>query len=293
VSVSPEILRTTGEVDLRELAARLWAGRWWIALSAFIVTAVFAAVAFFSTPIYRATVVAVPASSDRGAMGGLGAALGQLGGLAALAGIELGSDTKVEEALAVLRSRELTERFIRENDLLPELFYKKWDAQTGQWKVEGRKQPTLAKGAKFFDSKVRKIDHNTKSGLITIDIEWRDPEKAAAWANAIVAKMNEEMRARAIARTNASVGYLQKELAQTEAVDTRAVINRLMEAQLNERMYANVTQEYALRIVDSAMVPEADEPVRPKKAILLALGLGFGALLGAFAVLLFGPSRSR
>jgi uncharacterized protein involved in exopolysaccharide biosynthesis len=140
---------------------------------------------------------------------------------------------------------------------------------------------------------VRKIDHNTKSGLITIDIEWRDPEKAAAWANAIVAKMNEEMRARAIARTNASVGYLQKELAQTEAVDTRAVINRLMEAQLNERMYANVTQEYALRIVDSAMVPEADEPVRPKKAILLALGLGFGALLGAFAVLLFGPSRSR
>jgi uncharacterized protein involved in exopolysaccharide biosynthesis len=234
------------------------------------------------TPIYRAATVLTPVNQDADGMGLLNSALGQLGGLAALAGIQLGGgNQQTEEALAVLRSRQFTEEFIREQNLMPELFYKKWDESRRAWRVDAKKVPTPAQAYKFFDRKVRRVSQDKKTGLITLQVEWRDPAKAAAWANLLVERLNAEMRARAIAKTNASVGYLQKELEGTVAVDTRAAINRLMEAQINQRMFANVTKEYALRVVDRALPPDLKDKVRPKRAMMLIGGLLAGLLLGA------------
>ena len=85
--------------------------------------------------------------------------------------------------------------------------------------------------------------------------------------------------------TNLSVGYLEKELEATSTIETRLAINRLMEAQINQRMLANVTQEYAFRVVDRALPPEPDDAVGPRKLVLLALGPSVGLIFGVFAVL--------
>src|SRR6185436_9231857 len=99
-------------------------GRRWLLVSVVVFGAAFAAAAFLMTPMYRATTVFVDASTERTGMGGLGSSLGQLGGLASLAGINVGSaNSKLEEALAVLRSRQLTETFIREENLMQEILY--------------------------------------------------------------------------------------------------------------------------------------------------------------------------
>ena len=107
------------EVDLRQLLSRFWEGRRWIFGSVLFFSALLATYAFLAEPRYRATVVMVAANTDKGGIGGLGAALGQLGGLAALAGVNVaGNDTQTQEALAVIESREFTERFIREAGLM-------------------------------------------------------------------------------------------------------------------------------------------------------------------------------
>ncbi len=55
------------------------------------------------------------------------------------------------------------------------------------------------------------ISRDRKTGLITVQIDWRDAVKAARWGQyEIVARLNAEMRSRAIQSTNASVGYLEK-----------------------------------------------------------------------------------
>ena len=46
-----------------------------------------------------------------------------------------GGDYATEEAIAVLKSRYFTEAFIRDNNLLPELFPKLWDSE---WSLEER-----------------------------------------------------------------------------------------------------------------------------------------------------------
>src|SRR5450631_1014619 len=103
-------------VDLHGLLNLLWARRLWIAISVTLSVAAFAFAAFYMTPEYRAKVVMVPASAERKSVSSsLNSALGQLGGLASLAGINLGSsDAETEEALAVLRSRQFSGDFIND-----------------------------------------------------------------------------------------------------------------------------------------------------------------------------------
>ncbi|MBF4377066.1 LPS O-antigen length regulator, partial [Vibrio anguillarum] len=94
------------EIDLRELFGALWKGKLLIVLC----TAVFAVggviVALSKPNTYQAEASLVAANEDSG--GGLTSMGGQLGGLASLAGINLGSGRSGDKAmsLAVLQSRQ-------------------------------------------------------------------------------------------------------------------------------------------------------------------------------------------
>lgn len=273
-----------GEINVSALLARMWAGRWTLASCMILSTAAFLAAAFVMTPWYRAQTVFVDASSDRGG-GAMGAALAQLGGLASLAGVSLGSSgSTTEEALAVLRSREFTEAFIRDHELMQTLLADRWDADARQWRGSEDDWPTLNDAFKVFDEQVRTVNRDARTGLITLQIVWKAPGDAASWANDLVATLNAEMRARAIASTNASVGYLEEEIAKTSALETRQAIGRLMEAEINRRMLANVTVEYVFRVVDRALPPDPDDEVRPRKIVFAALGPLLGLLAGALVV---------
>jgi uncharacterized protein involved in exopolysaccharide biosynthesis len=276
------------DADLRELIARLWRRRVWIAAG--MVAGAIAAIVYVlvATPIYRASTVLVSTSDERNSLGSsLTSALGDVSGLASLAGINLASgDATTQEALGVLRSRQFTERLITELNLMPRLFSSQWDAQGGKWMVAAPEQPTLAKAFKYFDQRIRTVTTDKKTGLVTMHIDWSDPREAADWANALVRRLNAEMRERAIAKSEASLEFLEKELPTTTQIETRESINRLIEAQIRQRMLANVSHEYAFRVVDPALPPDADDPERPKKLLVLAGGPLLGLLLSVVAVLL-------
>jgi uncharacterized protein involved in exopolysaccharide biosynthesis len=234
------------------------------------------------TPIYRGTAILAAAHSEKGGLGsGLDSALGgSVGGFAALAGFGLSDDSATDEALAVLKSQQLTQEFIEQNHLMPDLFPGSWDVRTGTWKPGLKKVPTIARGYRVFD-KIRKIERDNKTGLITLSIDWKDRFKAAQWVNGLVELLNDEMRHRAVVAADASVGYLQKEYATGPDVSTHEAISRLMENEIKQQMLAHVTQEYALRVINKAIPPDADNPVRPNKILFVALGAVFGLLLGA------------
>jgi uncharacterized protein involved in exopolysaccharide biosynthesis len=281
------------DVGLDDIVARIWSGRYWVfaSVSVFAVCGILAGI--WMTPVYRGTAVLVDGTPS-GAMGGLTSAFGQLGGLASLAGINLPSSaSQVEESIAVLRSREFTERFIVDRNLMPKLFADRWDAPSGKFTGDSADWPTLVDAFEYFDN-IRSISRDRLTGLISLSIEWRDPVEAAEWANSLVARLNEEMRQRSITSTTASIGFLEKELATTSAVETRQAINRLIEAQINQRMLANVTLEYAFRVVDRAMPADPRKPVKPRKLSILLASILLGMILGSAGVLAKGGlSRKR
>jgi uncharacterized protein involved in exopolysaccharide biosynthesis len=289
--MSAPVIMSGGEdtIDSAEIFARLLAKRWWVVCSVLVFTAAFTAAAFIMTPIYRATTILVPANTGQNSAS-LGAALGQLGGIASLAGINVGGRSSVtDEALAVLHSRGFTERFIADEKLMPKLFASRWDAAAGTWKAG--KAPTPAKAYRYFNEKIRAVDQDKKTGLVTMQIDWKDRNEAAAWANELVERLNQEMRDRAITEADASLGFLNNELQTTTAVAARDAIGRLIESQIKQRMLADVSKEFVFRIVDKAMPPDADSPVKPQKLAMFAAGPVLGLLIGILLVLVASDSR--
>jgi uncharacterized protein involved in exopolysaccharide biosynthesis len=245
-----------------------------------------AVVAFTMKPVYRSFAVLAPVTSGNNALtqGPTSLAGGLISALMTGASED---DKQADEAVAVLGSREFTERFISDKDLLPVLFQKMWDARAGRWKEGIRKTPTLAVGYIAFD-RIRKIDLDTDNDFITLQIDWPDRFKAAEWVNQMAERLNTEMRKRAIADAEAALGTLQVEFANTVDVATRAAISRLIEGAMRKKMLATVMQDYQVRFIDKATVPDADFPQRPKKPLMIGVGLVFGLLVGiAVSLLLY------
>jgi uncharacterized protein involved in exopolysaccharide biosynthesis len=274
------------ELGLQRLLLTLWSRRWWIIAPMVGLTIIAAAIAVTMTPVYRASTILVPASADNGGLGNsVGSALNSLGGLASLAGVNLKSGGgEVEEAIAVLKSRQFIEAFIRDKRLLPLLYQDKWDPQAQAWR-DGE-EPTFAKAHDYFVKKVLSVVQDNRSALVVIQVDWPDRELAAEWANVLVQRLNGEMRTRALQKAAASVQYLEQELARTSMLGAQEAISRLIEAQINQRMLANVIEEYAFRIVDRAMPPDVDNPLRPNRPVIVAAGAILGVVVGVLAVLL-------
>jgi uncharacterized protein involved in exopolysaccharide biosynthesis len=285
VNATADAPRTHVDMDLAELMRLLWARR--LLLSSIVVVFVGLAVAagFVLTPLYRSEALLVPAEVEATGMSSLLGNLGELGGLAALAGLDFGGNANATaESLAVLRSRSFTEAFLKDLDLMPVLFEDEWDGAAKRWR-DADDPPTMADGYKYFDQEIRSVQQDLRTGLVTVRIDWRDPEVSAEWTNALIDRLNAEMRRRAIERTNAAVKYLEQELAKTVIVDTRTAIGRLMESQINQRMLANVTEEYAFRVIDRALPSDDDDPVRPRRLVMAVTAAAAGLLFGVVVVL--------
>jgi uncharacterized protein involved in exopolysaccharide biosynthesis len=262
------------EITLLELWAILWRGKWLIVG----ITAVFAIVSIVivlsATEWYRADVLLAPAEEKTSP--GLA---GALGGLASIAGVSVGGGNNVE-AMAVLRSRDFAAMFIENNDLLPIFFVEELESDAAPANG-GVERPDIRDGVKYFTDNIRAISEDRDTRLITVSIEWTDPELAALWANEFVSSLNEHMRQRALADAQSNLNYLQTELAKTSVVTLQQSIGRLLESELQKLMLARGNEEFSFRVIDRAQVPKKRSRPRRTLSVILATFAG-----GMFAVVI-------
>ena len=237
--------------------------------------------AFFTTPLYRSEVVVASVSAkDKSVLAGLST---QFGGLASLAGVDIGgSDNTLAKQLAGLESRAFIIPFLDEQQLLPILFADKWDSTKQNWAVGENETPTLLTGYEYFVEKVLSVSKSVKTGLITLSIDWEDPEKAANWANQLISAFNDYQRKLAIRDAEKSITYLNKQLEETKIASVQEAISRLIESQTEVIMLANVKQDYALQVLDPAVPMEKAHS--PNKTLIVILGGLLGCLSGLFSV---------
>ena len=267
------------EIDLLELIRTLLEA--WKNIVGITLVCIGLAVAYalYAPEVFKAETLLAPASEEKS---GASSALSQFGGLAAMAGISIPSDSNVEQVVATLNSRKFLRQYIDGKKLLPVLFEDIWDADNQSWMVPSvEDEPTEQKAVDAF-KEILSVDEDKKSGLITLSISWKDPEVAAEWANNLVKQLNEQLREQAIADSKKRVGYLEQELAKTTLQDMRAVLYNLLESEKQKAMLANVNEDFALEVIDPAVAPETRE--KPKRKLIVALGGVCGGFLGIFAV---------
>jgi uncharacterized protein involved in exopolysaccharide biosynthesis len=234
--------------------------------------------AALATPWYRAEVL-MAQSKDRPTDG----LMSQFGGLASLAGINVGSSDNAEP-LALLKSMGFAREFIEEEKLETVLLSRKWNAAEKRWKGPEEDWPDVRDAVEYFDEKVRRVVPDKKTGLVTLAVEWKDPAVAADWANKMASRLNNRMRERAIAESTENIRYLKSEMAQADLISLQQSIGKILEVELQKLMLARNNQQYSFRIIDPAQVPK--KKVRPLVIPFAAVGGFLGLLLGV--VLLIG-----
>lgn len=272
-------------ISLRQIWQILWRGKQIVIATTIIFALGSVTYALLAKEIFRAEVLLMPATEQSAPMIG-----GQLGGLAALAGVSTGGRGDVE-ALAVLQSRKFARDFIEQLNLMPVFFVEDWDAEEGRWREnDPAEAPDIRDGVKFFRENILKVSEERTTGLVTLAIEWTDPGVAAEWAGILVRRLNDRLREGALQEAQTNVAYLQSEMAKTTLATLQESIGRLLESELPKLMLAKGNEEFAFKIVDPAVAPK--QRVRPKRALTTIIGTMLGGLLGIFIVLVGHSGRA-
>lgn len=287
------------EIDLRELFAVLWAGR----IKIVAITAIFAIVSVIyalSIPNqYKATALLSSADSSGG---GLSGALGQLGGLASLAGVSLGGGESSEGQIAqeIMQSWSFIEGFVEDNNLAVGVYAADgwdkssnelqinsglYDVSKSQWLVE---PPSSWSLFKTF-SGILSVSEDKKSGLVSVSIEYYSPLIAKQWLDLYVAAINEHMQKREMAKVTRNIEYLQAQIKKTNIAEMQEVFYTIIEEQIKSKMLAEASPEYAFVAVSPSMVPE--EKSQPKRALMCILGTLLGGMLSVLLVLVLHYGR--
>jgi uncharacterized protein involved in exopolysaccharide biosynthesis len=276
------------ERKLHDLWAVMWRGKWLISAVGLGAAMLALVAALLMTSTYRSSVLVLPVTDTPS--GGNLASLAQFAGVAALAGVDLARNNRMAESVATLKSRAFTERFIQERNLMPILFADSWDENSGGWRDGADEAPTMWQAYRLFDS-LRTIDEDVKTGLVTMDVNWTDPKLAAEWANGLIKDVNELLRTRAIRESQQNLDFLRAELQKNSQVQLQTTIYRLIEAEMQNAMLANVKQEYAFKVIDPATVAERRH--WPNRLLLTLLGLGAGLMIGTLAAVVRASATSR
>jgi len=271
----PTTIGNEDGIDVVSIFRVMWRYRYLIVSAAVLFALIAVYLALTATEIYRAKIV-VSEVRDNGLSGASGL-VSQFGGLASLAGLNLANDGTGTYAQAVLRSRHLIETFIEQQRLVARLM------------GNAGKRATLWFAVQRFQETIVAIHVDTKTGLISVTMDWSDPVTAATWANAYVALANQRVRAHVAEDATRNVAYLDKQIAQTSAVEIQRSLYDLVESQTKTLMLANARRDYPFEVVDPAVPPEIRHS--PKRTLMVLSGLVLGFFAGA--VLAFGLDAFR
>lgn len=228
---------------------------------------------------YRGEVTLMVASDDSG--NGLASLAGQLGGVASFLGGNLGTRDQLDEAMATLRSRQLAVEFLQKPGRLDKVVNVLWPDS------KDRPQPDqiVNQAAGFLRKIAVAVAEDPRLGTIRLSFTWPDRKEAADWANEYVAEANRVMRDRTVADSRKRIDFLKEAASKSDSVALRDAIFRLMETQIKAEMLATTRPDYALRVIDPAVVPDAASYVRPMRWLMTLGGLLIGAFVTAAALL--------
>lgn len=284
------------EIDLAELWQAVWDGKKLIA----IVTTLFATasvlIALQLPDIYRSEALLAPVSDE--STSSLASLAGQLGGIASLAGINIGSSgDKSDLAIEILQSRHFLTKFIKNHDLLvPVCAATGWDEEKQKWILDENlynseknvwlptdytregKGPSDWEAVKAF-KKLLTVERDKNTGFVTVGLELYSPSMAKKWMTWMIEELNQSVKARDIAEAEASISYLIKQADETSVADMRSVFYQLIEKQMQTITLANVRTEYVFEVIDPPVIPE--EKTRPNRALICLATILFGGIVAA------------
>lgn len=288
------------EIDLNELVSVLWLKKLTITLTtiSFLIVAVLYALSLPNT--YKATTVLAPTSQEKeSALSGLAS---QYGGLAAMAGINLGGasgENKVDHALKLLRSWPYIESFVQKFNLKPvflategwdkttnSLVYdgKLYDSKSGTWLLD--KNASLEPSSyETYETVIKNISIGIEkeTGLINLSVSHYSPYVAKDVVTLLTTELNDYFKKIDQVEAEKSIDVLSKKIMQTHNNDMKQIFYKMIEQHSKTLLMTEVNEQYLIKTLVPVMLPERKSG--PKRSIICILGALIGFFLSILVIL--------
>jgi uncharacterized protein involved in exopolysaccharide biosynthesis len=262
----------------------------------FVTALVAIGISLIMTNIYTATAKILPPQQSQSTASA--ALMNQLGGLAGIAGGSLGLKSPNDLYLAMLKSRTITEKIVNRFDLKT-VYDEKTMTDTIK---ELEKKSSIVSG---------------KDSVIVIEVDDKNPKRAADIANAYIEELNTLMQTLAITEASQRRRFFENQMkpAKDKLTDAEITLDRTLKTSLQymdalrnlryqEALYDILVRQFEsasldeakdsplIQILDKAIVPEKKS--KPKRSLIVILA----TLLTLFLALIFafikeGMSRAR
>ena len=191
-----EIVFEEDEIDLYELWQRL-KKRGKLIVSVFLAGVTLAVViSLIMTPIYRSEALLLPVSNQP--------SLGITQLASEFLGVQSSGGDLSSKIMAILRSRTIKERVVKRLNIVDVLL---------EEKPENRDPVNVA--VDMLEGMVR-VNSDRKTGAITLQVDYKDPELAAKIAQAYIEELKKILEEKALTVAKANRIFLEKQLAETE-----------------------------------------------------------------------------
>ncbi len=292
------------EIDLRELFMVLWEGKLAIILGTVLSALISVSVALYLPNKYTSEALLAP-RAEGGAGGTLGQLASQYGGLASLAGINvggLGEAGKTAIAIEMLKSREFFGEYLYDHVLVDLMAAQGWDPASKKSIVDAsiydsasqtwvrdvgpgfQVKPSVQEAHKAFVENFLSVSEDKQTGFVTLAVTHFSPSIARDWVFLIVSGANDAVRARDVEEAENSIAFLNEQREKTSLVSLTEVFAALIEQQTKTVMLAAASEEYVFQIIDPPVAPELKS--EPSRALICILGVLLGGMLAVVYVLI-------
>jgi len=235
---------------------------------------------------------------------------GALGGLSNLVGVDIATEDnkRLNYSLAVLKSRDFFELFYKDEKFLVNLhavngfeedYSSKinpsvYDSEKKIWKKtfrNGENYPGFEESYEYFHERVLRVQLDKKTNFFHFSVETPNPKLSKSLLEKIIIELNNYVRQIELNESKNSVNYLEEYLSQnTNSIELRESVSKLLENEIKTQMYANIQAEYLLEQIEKPRM--ISEKSNPKRSIWLIFGFVLG-LIVSFGMIIYGKVISR
>lgn len=288
------------EIDLRKIFSAMWDKKFFIG-SFTSIAAILSVVYALSLPnIYTSSALLVSTSKQDS----LSSSLGNLSGLAGLAGVNIqgGNASNSQIALKRIESFEFFSTYFLPSIKLENLMaVKNWsakdniliydknlfDSTNNKWiRRASYPKKTIPSDQEAFKEykKILTITLEKDTGIVYLSIDHRSPEIAKNWVDIVIYNINESMRE--IDKLNAenSINFLNETSKSVKIQSIKDIIGKLLESQMQTLMLASSNKAYVFKTINSPVAPEYKS--NPKRSLICILGTILGFILSMLIILI-------
>jgi len=301
----PNNQSSESDIDYLEIIDLLYSEKISI-LKAFCISGISSILISLSLSNYFTSSAVLEISETSSSMSGLG----QYSGLASMVGISLpssNSQTKATRVIETIKSRDFVDHLLRIEDIAPailaadafdpesgKIIFDSWkyDEKEDKWRrnffmslfVSGPAKPTNLDVHKKYIDDIVSIFQDKRTGLITISVEHLSPVFAKEFLDLVINEANSLLREKDLSDSSEALLYLESQLSKTSLIEMKDSLNKLIQAQLETQMLANISTDYVLKAIEPPFIPEKKS--RPSRSIIVIIATFLGGLLGILIVII-------